>query len=635
MLEGSSVPAKRVESRRGVVIRFAGDSGDGMQLTGSQFTAESALAGNDLATLPDFPAEIRAPAGTLAGVSAFQLHFAADDIFTPGDDLDVLVAMNPAALRMNLDDLRAGGILIVDREAFNDANLRKAGYSQSPLDDGSLERWQLFQVDITKLTTTSLKGLGLSAREEFRCRNFFCLGIASWLFHRPIEVTEQWIEGKFKKNPKLVEANRRALRAGFNFAENAELLAVSYEVPPATIPAGTYRNITGNTATALGLVAAAQKAGLPIFLGSYPITPGERRAARAVGAQAVRRLHLPGRGRDRRHRRGPRRGVRRRHRRHDHQRPRHGPQVRDDGPGAGGRAATHRHRHPARRTVHRHAHEDRAGGPADGAVRPTRRGAAADRGALHAVGLLRRRRRGGAHRGPLHDAGHHPDRRLPRQRRRAVADPGPGEAARHPGAVPDRPAGLLPVPARRGDAVASVGAARHARSRAPHRRPVEGGRHRQRQLRAAEPRADGAATRPQDRRHRARPAAHGGVRTGRSGDLLVVGWGSTFGAIRQAVMELQRGRQAGLARASPPSEPAAGRPGRHPRPLRAACSCPRSTWASSCASCAPNTSSPAIGYQKIQGRPFKVSELVARCTKLLDGDEAQHDIRQDPKEVHP
>jgi 2-oxoglutarate ferredoxin oxidoreductase subunit alpha len=181
--------------------------------------------------------------------------------------------MNPAALRMNLDDLRPGGILIVDREAFTDGNLRKAGYQRSPLDDGSLARWQLFQVDITKLTTASLKGLGLSAREEFRCRNFFCLGIASWLFHRPIEVTEQWVETKFKKNPKLVEANRRALRAGWNFAENAELLAVSYEVPPATIPPGTYRNITGNTATALGLVAAAQKAGLPIFLGSYPITP--------------------------------------------------------------------------------------------------------------------------------------------------------------------------------------------------------------------------------------------------------------------------------------------------------------------------------------------------------------------------
>jgi 2-oxoglutarate/2-oxoacid ferredoxin oxidoreductase subunit alpha len=273
MLEGSASSAKRVETRPGVVIRFAGDSGDGMQVTGVQFTTESALAGNDLATLPDFPAEIRAPAGTLAGVSAFQLNFAADRVFTPGDDLDVLVAMNPAALRMNLDDLRPGGILIVDREAFNDANLRKAGYDRNPIEDGSLERWQLFPVDITKLTTSALKGLGLSAREEFRCRNFFCLGVTSWLFHRPIEPTEAWIEAKFRKNSKVVEANQRALRAGLAFAENAELLAVSYEVAPAAIPAGTYRNITGNTATALGLVTAASKAGLPIFLGSYPITP--------------------------------------------------------------------------------------------------------------------------------------------------------------------------------------------------------------------------------------------------------------------------------------------------------------------------------------------------------------------------
>src|SRR5215468_5514122 len=272
MSEGS-VSAKRLETREGIVIRFAGDSGDGMQVTGLQFTTESALAGNDLATLPDFPAEIRAPAGTLAGVSAFQLNFAAEPVFTPGDDLDVLVAMNPAALRMNLDDLRPGGILIVDREAFSDANLRKAGYERSPLDDGSLDRWQLFPVDITKLTTASLKGLGLSSREEFRCRNFFCLGVTSWLFHRPIEPTEAWIEAKFRKNPKVVEANRRALRAGLAFAENAELLAVSYQVAPATIPAGTYRNITGNTATALGLVAAARKAALPLFLGSYPITP--------------------------------------------------------------------------------------------------------------------------------------------------------------------------------------------------------------------------------------------------------------------------------------------------------------------------------------------------------------------------
>ena len=272
MSEGS-VPAKRLEAREGIVIRFAGDSGDGMQVTGLQFTTESALAGNDLATLPDFPAEIRAPAGTLAGVSAFQLHFAAERIFTPGDDVDVLVAMNPAALKMNLDDLRPGGILVVDREAFSDANLRKAGYDRNPLDDGSLSRWQLFQVDITKLTTGSLKGLGLSAREEFRCRNFFCLGLTSWLYHRPTEPTEAWIEDKFKKNPKVIEANKRALRAGWNYAETTEMLAVSYEVRPAAIPPGMYRNVTGNTATALGLVAGAHKARLPIFLGSYPITP--------------------------------------------------------------------------------------------------------------------------------------------------------------------------------------------------------------------------------------------------------------------------------------------------------------------------------------------------------------------------
>src|SRR5262249_55761631 len=273
MSEGSSSPAKRLETRAGVVIRFAGDSGDGMQVTGLQFTTESALAGNDLATLPDFPAEIRAPAGTLAGVSAFQLHFAAQRIFTPGDELDLLVPVNPPPLKMNLDDLRPGGVLIVDREAFNDANLRKADYERNPLEDGSLAQWQLFPVDITKLTTGSLKGLGLSAREEFRCRNFFCLGIASWLYHRPIEPTEAWVEDKFKKNPKLIEANKRALRAGWNFAETTQQLGVSYEVHPAAIPPGLYRNITGNTATALGLVAAAHKANLPLFLGSYPITP--------------------------------------------------------------------------------------------------------------------------------------------------------------------------------------------------------------------------------------------------------------------------------------------------------------------------------------------------------------------------
>ena len=273
MLDGVTSPRKRVETRDTVVIRFAGDSGDGMQVTGMQFTTESALAGNDLATLPDFPAEIRAPAGTLAGVSAFQLSFSSNEVFTPGDDLDVLVAMNPAALKMNVGDLNPGGILIVDREGFNQQNLQKAEYASNPLEDGSLARYQLFQAEVSKLTTTALKDLGLSARTVFRCRNFFCLGMTSWLYHRPIEPAEAWIKDRFKKTPELVEANVRALRAGHNFAENAELFAVSYEIRPAKIAPGRYRNITGNTATALGFVCAAQKAARPLFLGSYPITP--------------------------------------------------------------------------------------------------------------------------------------------------------------------------------------------------------------------------------------------------------------------------------------------------------------------------------------------------------------------------
>ena len=273
MPDSVATSEKRIEGREAVVIRFAGDSGDGMQVTGMQFTTESALAGNDLATLPDFPAEIRAPAGTLAGVSAFQLNFSSTQVFTPGDDLDVLVAMNPAALKVNVDDLKPSGILIVDREAFNEQNLRKAEYARSPLEDGSLDRYQVFPADVTRLTTAALKDLGLSARAVFRCRNFFCLGMTSWLYHRPIEAAEAWIKDKFRKSPEVVEANVRALHAGYNFAENAELFAVSYEVRPAQITPGKYRNITGNTATALGFICAARRAGRPLFLGSYPITP--------------------------------------------------------------------------------------------------------------------------------------------------------------------------------------------------------------------------------------------------------------------------------------------------------------------------------------------------------------------------
>jgi 2-oxoglutarate/2-oxoacid ferredoxin oxidoreductase subunit alpha len=267
-----AAPKAHVKRDR-VVIRFAGDSGDGMQLAGMQFTTESALAGNDIATFPDFPAEIRAPAGTLAGVSGFQLNFASKEIFTAGDEPNVLVAMNPAALKANLDDVPANGVIIVDREAFSDANLKRAGYESNPLDDHSLDKFQLIQVDITKLTALALHGLGLNNRAVFRCRNMFVLGMLSWLYQRPIQSSVNYLDQRFKKTPDLLEANLRALKAGFNYGETTEMFTSAYEVPPARISPGLYRNITGNSATALGFVAAAVKSGRPLFLGSYPITP--------------------------------------------------------------------------------------------------------------------------------------------------------------------------------------------------------------------------------------------------------------------------------------------------------------------------------------------------------------------------
>ncbi|MFA5026627.1 MAG: 2-oxoacid:acceptor oxidoreductase subunit alpha [Candidatus Methylomirabilota bacterium] len=257
----------------GVVIRFAGDSGDGIQLTGTQFSAESVLLGNDIGTLPDYPAEIRAPAGTLAGVSGFQLHFSSREIDTPGDHPDALVVMNPAALKVNLADLKPGGILLVDRSGFDPTNLRKAGYSANPLEDGSLEGYQLAVVDMAGLTVKAVKELRLSSRIAARCKNFFALGLCAWLYQRPIESTLSWIRERFTETPELVEANSRALKAGYHFGETTEMFAVQYEVKPARIPPGTYRTLTGNSALALGLVAAARQSGLPLFLGSYPITP--------------------------------------------------------------------------------------------------------------------------------------------------------------------------------------------------------------------------------------------------------------------------------------------------------------------------------------------------------------------------
>ena len=271
-----------------VVIRFAGDSGDGMQLTGDRFTSDTATMGNDLSTLPNFPAEIRAPQGTLPGVSSFQLHFADHDVLTPGDAPDVLVAMNPAALKANLPDLPRGAQVIVNTDEFGSRNLAKVGYAANPLEDGSLESWQVHPVALTSMTVDALAEVeGLTRKEKERAKNMFALGLLSWLYTRPTEATETFLHAKFAAKPELLQANLLALRAGWNFGETTEDFAVRYEVAPARMPAGTYRNITGNTALADGLVAAAHRAGLPLVLGSYPITP----ASDILHALAARKRH--------------------------------------------------------------------------------------------------------------------------------------------------------------------------------------------------------------------------------------------------------------------------------------------------------------------------------------------------------
>jgi 2-oxoglutarate ferredoxin oxidoreductase subunit alpha len=262
-----------VQELDSVTIRFAGDSGDGMQLAGTQFTNASAILGNDISTLPDFPAEIRAPAGTLAGVSGFQVHFSSHDIHTPGDKLDTLVAMNPAALRTNLKDLEPGGILIVNADAFNTSDLHKAGYKANPLEDGTLKGYRVFRVPINMLNREAVKEVKLSPREADRCKNFFALGLVYWLYERSLDPTLRWIRDKFGKNPAVLEANTRTLKAGYNYGETTETMPVHYKVPPATIKPGTYRKITGNEAIAMGLVAAGTLANIPVVYASYPITP--------------------------------------------------------------------------------------------------------------------------------------------------------------------------------------------------------------------------------------------------------------------------------------------------------------------------------------------------------------------------
>ncbi len=257
-----------------VVIRFAGDSGDGMQVTGDRFTTATAVLGNDLATLPDFPAEIRAPAGSLAGVSGFQLHFADHDILTPGDAPNVLVAMNPAALKTNLGDLLKGGTLIVNEDAFEERNLAKAGYASNPLTDGTIDGYEVFKIPLNKLTLGALAGIkGLTQKDMLRSKNMFALGLLSWMFSRPIGGSEEWITAKFSNKPEVADANLRAFRTGFAFGETTEIFSQSFVVKPATLEPGTYRNITGNGAITLGLVAASVQSKLQLLLAGYPITP--------------------------------------------------------------------------------------------------------------------------------------------------------------------------------------------------------------------------------------------------------------------------------------------------------------------------------------------------------------------------
>jgi 2-oxoglutarate ferredoxin oxidoreductase subunit alpha len=265
---------KTIEKKDRVVVRFAGDSGDGMQLTGSRFTDATALVGNDLATLPDFPAEIRAPAGTPHGVSAFQIHFASREILTPGDHPNVLVAMNPAALITNVRSLEKGGTVVVNEDGFSDHNLRKAGYSDNPLEDGTLDSLQVVRVPMTSMTVRATEGIeGITPRDAARCKNVFALGLISWMYGRPTDPSVAWIEQKFAAKPALRDANLAAFRAGWNFGETAELVGVQYEVDAAPVPPGTYRNVNGTQALALGLIAAGVQSGLQLVLASYPITP--------------------------------------------------------------------------------------------------------------------------------------------------------------------------------------------------------------------------------------------------------------------------------------------------------------------------------------------------------------------------
>ena len=475
-----------------VTIRFAGDSGDGMQLTGTQFTRTAAVFGNDISTLPDFPAEIRAPAGSLPGVSGFQISFSSTDIHTPGDEPDVLVAMNPAALKTNIGDLPAGGALIVNSDAFSQANLNKAAYASNPLTDGSLKPYTLFEIPISTLNERSLEGLEMTSKQKDLTKNFFALGLMFWLYERSMQPTIDWVDAKFGARPVIAEANKRALKAGYAFGETTEIFHTHYRVKPARLDPGTYRNITGNEATALGFLAASKLADRPLFYGSYPITPAsdilhQLSGYKSFGVktfQAEDEIAAIGAAIGASY--GGAMGL-----------------TASSGPGIALKSEAMGLAVMVELPLV--VIDVQRAGPSTGM--PTKNEQADllqvmfGRNSDSPMPIVAPATPGDCfydgHRGvaagaQVHDPGRLPVRCLPRDRLRAVACPRRRRPARHPGPQRDRSGDLPSLPPRPRDAGAPVGRARHEGTRASHRRAREGGHHRQRQLRPGQPPPDAA-----------------------------------------------------------------------------------------------------------------------------------------------
>ncbi len=566
-----------------VIVRFAGDSGDGMQLTGDRFTTSSALLGNDLSTFPDFPAEIRAPAGTVNGVSAFQVHISDHDILTPGDSPNVLVAMNPAALKANIDLMAKGTVLIVNSDSFEERDLTKAGYAASPLTDGSLAAYTVYEVPMTSITQEVCKEAGVKPRDAERSKNFFALGLISWLYTRPIDPTIEWITQRFGGRPQVADANTRAFRAGYDFGETAELFESNYEVKPATFEKGEYVQVTGNQALAWGLITASRLAGVPLFLGSYPITPAsdilhELSRRKEFGVRTFQAEdEIAGIGAALGAAFGGALGV-----------------TTTSGPGLDLKSesiglAINLELPLVIVDVQR-------GGPSTGLPTKTEQ---AD--LLHAMygrhgeaplpivaradaeRLLRRRHRGHPPGREVPDAGDSAVRRLPGQRGRALEAARPRHLRDHRprlrlGAQPRgrrRPAGLLALRARPRDAGPPVGPTGTGRARAPHRRPGEGRRQRQRVLRGRQPRAHGAPASRQDRRDRQRHPARQRERRDRRRPAPA---GQLGLDLRRRLRRGQAGPgpgHEGGPRPPAPPQPAAVESGRGPRAAIPRCWCPR------------------------------------------------------------